>query len=232
MNTPISTRCSYSSSNIGKCIWPKQLWMPIAILIFARFLRNFTCGCMIEWRLCMHKISEAYRLLAHGKPFKQNFLKEPRILPWFASSYILIKSLKTSNLGKYASSLNLLYNIRLLKLQEIWHVLVSFEQLLFYALTMCMANWVIKHNHNKITKTLYLKFFGHAAFIKQKVRWHSTAMRPLSSKSNCTVSSNFLLDKGRVAENLQKECLCYFIISSTSLWRNHFNHIHNHNVYT
>ena len=29
---------------------------------------------------------------------------------------------------------------------------------------------------------------------------------------NCTVSSNFLLDKGRVAENLQKECLCYFII--------------------
>ena len=42
---------------------------------------------------------------------------------------------------------------------------------------------------------------------------------------NCTVSSNFLLDKGRVAENLQKECLCYFIISSTSLWRNQFNHI-------
>ena len=28
-----------------------------------------------------------------------------------------------------------------------------------------------------------------------------------------------------VAENLQKECLCYFIISSTSLWRNQFNHI-------
>ena len=25
----------------------------------------------------------------------------------------------------------------------------------------------------------------------------------------CTVSSNFLLDKGRVAENLQKDCLCY-----------------------
>ena len=41
---------------------------------------------------------------------------------------------------------------------------------------------------------------------------------------NCAVSSNFLLDKGRVAENLQKECFCYFIISSTSLWRNHFNH--------
>ena len=39
------------------------------------------------------------------------------------------------------------------------------------------------------------------------------------------MSSNFLLDKGRVAENLQKECLCYFIISSTSLWRNQFNHI-------
>ena len=44
---------------------------------------------------------------------------------------------------------------------------------------------------------------------------------------NCTVSSNFLLDKGGVAENLQKECFCYFIISSTSLWRNHFNHICN-----
>ena len=27
----------------------------------------------------------------------------------------------------------------------------------------------------------------------------------------CTVSSNFLLDKGRVAENLQKEYLCYFV---------------------
>ena len=26
------------------------------------------------------------------------------------------------------------------------------------------------------------------------------------------MSSNFLLDKGRVAENLQKECFCYFII--------------------
>ena len=28
---------------------------------------------------------------------------------------------------------------------------------------------------------------------------------------NCTVSSNFLLDKGGVAKNLQKECLCYLI---------------------
>ena len=28
------------------------------------------------------------------------------------------------------------------------------------------------------------------------------------------MSSNFLPDKGRVAENLQKECLCYFIIFS------------------
>ena len=54
--------------------------------------------------------------------------------------------------------------------------------------------------------------------------------KPLQVKDgyhvNCTVSSDFLLDKGRVAENLQKECLCYFIISSTSLWRNHFNHKH------
>ena len=35
----------------------------------------------------------------------------------------------------------------------------------------------------------------------------------------------FLLDKGRVVENLQKECLCYFIILSTLLWRKHFNSI-------
>ena len=34
---------------------------------------------------------------------------------------------------------------------------------------------------------------------------------------NCTVSSNFLLDKGRVAENLQKECFCYFI-NSFNVW--------------
>ena len=26
-------------------------------------------------------------------------------------------------------------------------------------------------------------------------------------------------------ENLQKQCLCYFLIAYTSLWRNHFNHI-------
>ena len=34
---------------------------------------------------------------------------------------------------------------------------------------------------------------------------------------NCTVSSNFLLDKSRVAENLQKECLCYFIMYFSNL---------------
>ena len=45
------------------------------------------------------------------------------------------------------------------------------------------------------------------------------------------MSPNFLLDKGRVAENLQEECFCYFIISSTSLWRNHFNHIHFQGVF-
>ena len=27
----------------------------------------------------------------------------------------------------------------------------------------------------------------------------------------------------KIVLNLQKECLCYFIMSSTSLWRNHFN---------
>ena len=34
---------------------------------------------------------------------------------------------------------------------------------------------------------------------------------------NCTVSSNFLLDKGSVAKILQKECFCYFIIYLTIL---------------
>ena len=37
-----------------------------------------------------------------------------------------------------------------------------------------------------------------------------------SALITCTVSSNFLLDKGRVAENLQKECLCYFINDGVS----------------
>ena len=34
----------------------------------------------------------------------------------------------------------------------------------------------------------------------------------------------FAYDEGSVAENLQKDCLCYLIFS-TSLWRKHFNHI-------
>ena len=42
---------------------------------------------------------------------------------------------------------------------------------------------VIVHNHtrriyyHKITKTLFLQIFGHAAFIKQKVRRHSTSCK-------------------------------------------------------
>ena len=51
--------------------------MAIEILIFDRFLRNFTCGCMIEWQICIHKISEAYRLLAHGKPFITELFEAP-----------------------------------------------------------------------------------------------------------------------------------------------------------
>ena len=39
-----------------------------------------------------------------------------------------------------------------------------------------------------------------------------------------------LLDKGRVAENLQKEWLCYFIIFSSSLWKNHFSHKHAYTI--
>ena len=41
------------------------------------------------------------------------------------------------------------------------------------------------------------------------------------------LQSNILLDKDRLAENLQKECLCYFIIFFTPPWRKHFNHILN-----
>ena len=73
-----------------------------------------------------------------------------------------------------------------------------------------------KIEYNKITKTLFLQIFGHMAFIKEKVGWHSTIYM---------ISIFHLQRLQRVAENLQKEWFCYFIISSTSLWRNHFNHI-------
>ena len=43
--------------------------MPIVLLINARFLRNFTCACMIELRILMHKISQAYIALVYRKPF-------------------------------------------------------------------------------------------------------------------------------------------------------------------
>ena len=32
-----------------------------------------------------------------------------------------------------------------------------------------------KNQYNKISKTLFLQIFGHATFITQKVRWHSTS---------------------------------------------------------
>ena len=69
LTSPSSTNSPFSSSNIGQCIWLRPLWMPITILIFARFLRNFTCACMKEWRIFMHKISQAYIVLAYGKLF-------------------------------------------------------------------------------------------------------------------------------------------------------------------
>ena len=43
--------------------------MQITTLIFARFLQNFTCACIKEWRIFMHKLSQAYIVLAYGKPF-------------------------------------------------------------------------------------------------------------------------------------------------------------------
>ena len=67
------------SSNIGQCIWLRSLSRPITLLIFARFLRNFTCTCMIEWKIFMHKISQAYIVLAYGKPFITELLNNPRI---------------------------------------------------------------------------------------------------------------------------------------------------------
>ena len=48
--------------------------MPIQILIFARFLRNFTCTYMIEGRIFMHKISQAYIFLAFFLLFFTFFL--------------------------------------------------------------------------------------------------------------------------------------------------------------
>ena len=36
---------------------------------FVRFLRNFTCVGMVGYRICMHKINEAYPVVVHEKPF-------------------------------------------------------------------------------------------------------------------------------------------------------------------
>ena len=78
INTQISTHSSFSSSNIGQCIWLLLLWMGMTILIFDRFLRNITRGRIMERRrICIHKISEAYRLLAIGKSFITELLKGP-----------------------------------------------------------------------------------------------------------------------------------------------------------
>ena len=41
----------------------------------------------------------------------------------------------------------------------------------------------------------------------------------------CTMTSIVLLDKGRLTEKMQNECLCYIIIFCTSLWRKHFNRL-------
>ena len=48
--------------------------MPITIQIFAR---NFTCPYMIERRIFMHKISQAYIVLAYGKPFITELFELP-----------------------------------------------------------------------------------------------------------------------------------------------------------
>ena len=57
------------------------------------------------------------------------------------------------------------------------------------------------------------------------LRWAKNTPYFLYKSKNAYCVIELLLDKGCVAENLQKEGSCYFIISSTSLWRNHFNHI-------
>ena len=63
--------------------------MPITILIYARFLRNFTCACMKEWRIFMHKISQAYIDLAYRKPFITELFEEPSYLfsTWSTSQF-------------------------------------------------------------------------------------------------------------------------------------------------
>ena len=43
--------------------------MPITILIFSRFFRNFTSACIIELKIFMYKIIQAYIVLVSGKPF-------------------------------------------------------------------------------------------------------------------------------------------------------------------
>ena len=75
LTSPSSTLSPFSSSNIGQYIWLKPLSMPITILIFARFLRNFTCACMKEWRIFIDKISQAYIVLAYEKAFITELFK-------------------------------------------------------------------------------------------------------------------------------------------------------------
>ena len=66
---------SFSASNNSQCISLRQFWMHITLLMFAWFLWYFTCGCMIEWRIRIHKI--IYPLLAHVEPFITELFEGP-----------------------------------------------------------------------------------------------------------------------------------------------------------
>ena len=60
-------------------IWLRLLWKLITMLIFVRFLWNFTCWWMIEYGINIHKISEAYLFLVCGKPFITELIEGPSL---------------------------------------------------------------------------------------------------------------------------------------------------------
>ena len=47
------------------------------MLTFAQFLWNFTCKCMIEYKIFIHFISEAYFVLAYETPFITDLFEGP-----------------------------------------------------------------------------------------------------------------------------------------------------------
>ena len=101
---------------------------------------------------------------------------------WFLLSYLpqfLTESLQIFNGGcwKRIFRLHRYYVINIFKFAYLLYCVSDWTQIssskIRLMICICILTWsVVKYN--KITQTLFLQIFGHAAFIKQKVRWHST----------------------------------------------------------